>query len=139
MNQNERIEVIRAVYPGYSKPLDSMCKRPEYYGVKRTPEAQALISKKRPKRDVYNLHVCVPNGFVDMVEFRRQLIEMGYGNFSNWVLRCIRRQQEEYKKGRPPSETETQPPPQLYRIKGGMSSAGVQGHRQGHEMQRVPV
>ena len=97
MTQNERIEAIRSVFPGYSKPLDSMCKRPEYYGVKRTPEAQALISKKRPKRDVYNLHVCVPNGFVDMVEFRRQLIEMGYGNFSNWVLRCIRRQQEEYR------------------------------------------
>lgn len=129
MNQNERIEAIRSVFPGYSKPLDSMCKRPEYYGVKRTPEAQALISKKRPKRDVYNLHVCVPNGFVDMVEFRRQLIEMGYGNFSNWVLRCIRRQQEEYKKERPPSKTETQPPPQLYTIKGGMSSDRLQGNR----------
>lgn len=103
MNQNERIEVIRAVYPGYSKPLDSMCKRPEYYGVKRTPEAQALISKKQRKRDVYNLHVCVPNGFVDMVEFRRQLIEMGYGNFSNWVLRCIRRQQEEYRHRKSPT------------------------------------
>lgn len=103
MNQNERIEVIRSVYPGYSKPLDSMCKRPEYYGVKRTPEAQALISKKRRKRDVYNLHVCVPNGFVDMVEFRRQLIDMGYGNFSNWVLRCIRRQQEEYRHRKAPT------------------------------------
>ena len=103
MTQNERIEAIRSVFPGYSKPLDSMCKRPEYYGVKRTPEAQALVSKKRPKRDVYNLHVCVPNGFVDMVEFRRQLIEMGYGNFSNWVLRCIRRQQEEYKKRKAPT------------------------------------
>ena len=102
MTQNERIEAIRSVFPGYSKPLDSMCKRPEYYGVKRTPEAQALISKKRPKRDVYNLHVCVPNGFVDMVEFRRHLIEMGYGNFSNWVLRCIRRQQDEYKKRKAP-------------------------------------
>ena len=103
MTQNERIEAIRRVFPGYSKPLDSMCKRPEYYGVKRTPEAQALISKKRPKRDVYNLHVCVPNGFVDMVEFRRQLIEMGYGNFSNWVLRCIRRQQEEYRHRKSPT------------------------------------
>ena len=103
MTQNERIEAIRSVFPGYSKPLDSMCKRPEYYGVKRTPEAQALISKKRPKRDVYNLHVCVPNGFVDMVEFRRQLIEMGYGNFSNWVLRCIRRQQEEYRHRKAPT------------------------------------
>ena len=103
MTQNERIEAIRSVFPGYSKPLDSMCKRPEYYGVKRTPEAQALISKKRQKRDVYNLHVCVPNGFVDMAEFRRQLIEMGYGNFSNWVLRCIRRQQEEYKKRKAPT------------------------------------
>ena len=103
MTQNERIEAIRSVFPGYSKPLDSMCKRPEYYGVKRTPEAQALVSKKRPKRDVYNLHVCVPNGFVDMVEFRRQLIEMGYGNFSNWVLRCIRRQQEEYRHRKAPT------------------------------------
>ena len=103
MTQNERIEAIRSVFPGYSKPLDSMCKRPEYYGVKRTPEAQALISKKRQKRDVYNLHVCVPNGFVDMVEFRRQLIEMGYGNFSNWVLRCIRRQQEEYRHRKSPT------------------------------------
>ena len=103
MTQNERIEAIRSVFPGYSKPLDSMCKRPEYYGVKRTPEAQALISKKRQKRDVYNLHVCVPNGFVDMVEFRRQLIEMGYGNFSNWVLRCIRRQQEEYRHRKAPT------------------------------------
>ena len=103
MTQNERIEAIRSVFPGYSKPLDSMCKRPEYYGVKRTPEAQALISKKRQKRDVYNLHVCVPNGFVDMAEFRRQLIEMGYGNFSNWVLRCIRRQQEEYRHRKAPA------------------------------------
>ena len=103
MTQNERIEAIRSVFPGYSKPLDSMCKRPEYYGVKRTPEAQALVSKKRPKRDVYNLHVCVPNGFVDMAEFRRQLIEMGYGNFSNWVLRCIRRQQEEYRHRKAPT------------------------------------
>ena len=103
MTQNERIEAIKNVFPGYSKPLDSMCKRPEYYGVKRTPEAQALIVKKQRKRDVYNLHVCVPNGFVDMVEFRRQLIEMGYGNFSNWVLRCIRRQQEEYKKRKAPT------------------------------------
>ena len=103
MTQNERIETIRSVFPGYSKPLDSMCKRPEYYGVKRTPEAQALISKKRQKRDVYNLHVCVPNGFVDMAEFRRQLIEMGYGNFSNWVLRCIRRQQEEYRHRKAPT------------------------------------
>ena len=103
MTQNERIEAIRSVFPGYSKPLDSMCKRPESYGVKRTSEAQALVSKKRQKRNVYNLHVCVPNGFVDMAEFRRQLIEMGYGNFSNWVLRCIRRQQEEYKKRKAPT------------------------------------
>lgn len=108
MNQNERIEAIRAVYPGYSKPLDSMCKRPEYYGVKRTPEAQALISRKRQKREVYNLHVCVPHGFVDMAEFRRQLIEMGYGNFSGWVLRCIRRQQEEYKKRKAPAKDGSQ-------------------------------
>lgn len=26
MTQNERIETIREVFPGYTKPLDSMCK-----------------------------------------------------------------------------------------------------------------
>ena len=38
----------------------------------------------------------------------RQLIEMGYGNFSNWVLRCIRRQQEEYKKRKAPTKDGSQ-------------------------------
>ena len=36
-------------------------------------------------------------------EFRQQLIEMGYCNFTAWVLRCIRRQQEEYRHRKSPT------------------------------------
>ena len=46
MEQNERIAVIREKFPGYTKPLDSMCKKPGYYGIRRTSEAEALIADK---------------------------------------------------------------------------------------------
>ncbi len=105
MTQNDRIKAIREVCPGYSKPLDSMCKRPEYYGVRRTAEAEALISDKpgRKREANYKLSVRIPLEFVDMAEFRQQLIEMGYCNFTAWILRCIRRQQEEYKHRKAPT------------------------------------
>lgn len=104
MEQNERIAVIREKFPGYTKPLDSMCKRPEYYGIRRTAEAEALIADKpgRKREANYKLSVRIPLGYVNMSEFRQQLIEMGYCNFTAWVLRCIRRQQEEYKKRKAP-------------------------------------
>lgn len=110
MTQNERIETIREVFPGYTKPLDSMCKRPEYYGIRRTAEAEALIADKpRRKREAnYKLSVRIPLGYVNMAEFRQQLIEMGYCNFTAWVLRCIRRQQEEYKKRKAPAKDGSQ-------------------------------
>ena len=89
---------------GYTKPLDSMCKKPEYYGIRRTAEAEALIVDKpgRKREANYKLSVRIPLGYVNMAEFRQQLIEMGYCNFTAWVLRCIRRQQEEYKKRKAP-------------------------------------
>ena len=98
MEQNERIAVIREKFPGYTKPLDSMCKKPGYYGIRRTAEAEALIADKpgRKREANYKLSVRIPLGYVNMAEFRQQLIEMGYCNFTAWVLRCIRRQQEEY-------------------------------------------
>lgn len=105
MTQNERIETIREVFPGYTKPLDSMCKKPEYYGIRRTAEAEAIIADKpRRKREAnYKLSVRIPLGYVNMAEFRQQLIEMGYCNFTAWVLRCIRRQQEEYRHRKAPT------------------------------------
>ena len=110
MEQNDRVAVIRDKFPGYTKPLDSMCKRPEYYGIRRTSEAEALIAEKpgRKREANYKLSVRIPLGYVNMAEFRQQLIEMGYCNFTAWVLRCIRRQQEEYKyrmKGKSPVAT----------------------------------
>lgn len=100
MEQNDRVAVIRDKFPGYTKPLDSMCKKPGYYGIRRTAEAEALIANKpgRKREANYKLSVRIPLGYVNMAEFRQQLIEMGYCNFTAWVLRCIRRQQEEYKK-----------------------------------------
>lgn len=105
MTQNERIKTIREVFPGYTKPLDSMCKKPGYYGVRRTAEAEALIADKpgRKREANYKLSVRIPLEFVDMAEFRQQLIEMGYCNFTAWVLRCIRRQQEEYRHRKAPT------------------------------------
>lgn len=105
MTQNERIETIREVFPGYTKPLDSMCKKPEYYGIRRTAEAEALIAGKpgRKREANYKLSVRIPLGYVNMAEFRQQLIEMGYCNFTAWVLRCIRRQQEEYRHRKAPT------------------------------------
>lgn len=105
MEQNERIAVIREKFPGYTKPLDSMCKRPEHYGIRRTAEAEALIAGKpgRKREANYKLSVRIPLGYVNMAEFRQQLIEMGYCNFTAWVLRCIRRQQEEYRHRKAPT------------------------------------
>ena len=110
MEQNERVAVIREKFPGYTKPLDSMCKKPGYYGIRRTSQAEALIANKpgRKRGANYKLSVRIPLGYVNMAEFRQQLIEMGYCNFTAWVLRCIRRQQEEYKhrmKGKSPVAT----------------------------------
>ena len=105
MTQDERIKAIREVFPGYTKPIDSMYKRPDYYGVRRTAEAEALIADKphRKREANYKLSVRIPLEFVDMAEFRQQLVEMGYCNFTAWVLRCIRRQQEEYKHRKAPT------------------------------------
>lgn len=110
MTQDERIKAIREVFPGYSKPLDSMCKKPGYYGIRRTAEAEALIADKpgRKREASYKLSVRIPLEFVNMAEFRHQLIEMGYCNFTAWVLRCIRRQQEEYKKRKAPAKDGSQ-------------------------------
>lgn len=104
MEQNERIAIIREKFPGYTKPLDSMCKKPGYYGIRRTSEAEALIAGNpgRKREANYKLSVRIPLGYVNMAEFRQQLIEMGYCNFTAWVLRCIRRQQEEYRHRKPP-------------------------------------
>ena len=62
MEQNERVAVIRKKFPGYTKPLDSMCKRPEYYGIRRTAEAEALIADKpgRNREANYKLSVRIP-------------------------------------------------------------------------------
>ena len=105
MEQNERIAVIREKFPGYNKPLDSMCKRPEYYGIRRTAEAEALIADKpRRKREAeYKLTVRVNKKFVNMAEFREQLVEMGYHSFTAWIHRCIQRQQEEYRHRKAPT------------------------------------
>lgn len=110
MTINERVEKIRAVCPGYTKPIDSYCNRPEWYGVRRTAEAEAAIAK--PKKDrhrpCYKLSVRIPESFVDMSEFHEQLIAMGYAGFTGWIKACIRRQQEEYKhrmKGKSPVAT----------------------------------
>ena len=105
MEQNERVAVIREKFPGYTKPLDSMCKKPGYYGIRLTSEAEALIADKpgRKREANYKLSVRIPLGYVNMAEFRQQLIEMGYCNFTAWVLRCIRRQQEEYKHRKAPT------------------------------------
>ena len=105
MEQNERIAAIREVFPGYTKPLDSMCKRPEYYGIRRTAEAEALIADKpRRKREAeYKLTVRVNKKFVNMAEFREQLVEMGYHSFTAWIHRCIQRQQEEYRHRKAPT------------------------------------
>ena len=54
MEQNERIAVIREKFPGYTKPLDSMCKKPGYYGIRRTAEAEALIADKPGRKRVAN-------------------------------------------------------------------------------------
>lgn len=110
MTQNERIKAIREVFHGYNKPLDSMCKKPGYYGIRRTAEAEAMISDKpgRKREANYKLSVRIPFEFVNMAEFRQQLIEMGYCNFTAWVLRCIRRQQEEYKRRKAPAKDGSQ-------------------------------
>lgn len=94
MEQNDRIAVIREEFPGYTKPLDSMCKRPEHYGIRRTAEAEALIADKpgRKREANYKLSVRIPLGYVNMAEFR-----------TAWVLRCIRRQQEEYRHRKAPT------------------------------------
>lgn len=63
-------------------------------------------SRKREAN--YKLSVRIPLGYVNMAEFRQQLIEMGYCNFTAWVLRCIRRQQEEYKKRKAPAKDGSQ-------------------------------
>ncbi len=104
MEQNERIAAIREKFPGYTKPLDSMCKRPEYYGIRRTAEAEALIADKprRKRESEYKLTVRVKKKFVNMAEFREQLVEMGYHSFTGWIHSCIRRQQEEYKHRKAP-------------------------------------
>ena len=104
MEQNERIAVIREKFPGYTKPLDSMCKKPEHYGIRRTAEAEALIAgKSRRKREAeYKLTVRVKKKFVNMAEFREQLVEMGYHSFTGWIHSCIRRQQEEYRHRKAP-------------------------------------
>ena len=105
MTQDERIKAIREVFHGYNKPLDSMCKKPGYYGIRRTAEAEALIADKPgSKREAnYKLSVRIPLGYVNMAEFRQQRIEMGYCNFTSCVLRCIRRQQEEYRHRKAPT------------------------------------
>ena len=71
MEQNERIAAIREKFPGYTKPLDSMCKRPEYYGIRRTAEAEALIADKPgSKREAnYKLSVRIPLGYVNALYF----------------------------------------------------------------------
>ena len=71
MEQNERIAVIREKFPGYTKPLDSMCKRPEYYGIRRTAEAEALIADKPGrKREAY----CN----IEAVAFVKQLVRFRF-------------------------------------------------------------
>ena len=105
MEQNERIAIIREKFPGYTKPLDIRCKKLNYYGIRRTYEAEPLIAGNpgRKREANYKLSVRIPLGYVNMAEFRQQLIEMGYCNFTAWVLRCIRRQQEEYRHRKAPT------------------------------------
>lgn len=81
MEQNERIAVIREKFPGYTKPLDSMCKRPEHYGIRRTAEAEALIVDKpgRKREANYKLSVRIPLGYVN---------QMTRSSWNNWCGRA---------------------------------------------------
>lgn len=44
MTDKERVKVIKAVFTGYDRPLDSKVKRPEKYGIQLIPEAANLIT-----------------------------------------------------------------------------------------------
>lgn len=63
MTQNERIETIREVFPGYTKPLDSMCKRPEYYGIRADCRSGSPDSGQAPQEAGSQLQAVCAHSF----------------------------------------------------------------------------
>lgn len=58
MTQRERVEIIRAHYPGYDAPLDSKVNRPQIYGITLTAGARQLLQgAKKQKSPVYKLTI----------------------------------------------------------------------------------
>lgn len=84
MTQTERVEIIRAHFPGYDAPLDSKCEKPKYYGVMRTPQANALIREAEPP--VYKFTVRLPRKSHQVMFL---LKELGYRNIAEWINECI--------------------------------------------------
>ena len=51
MNDKEVVEKLKQTYPGMSKSVFSMGKRPEYYGVELTDLAKMMAGMKRRNSD----------------------------------------------------------------------------------------
>ena len=45
MKGTEIVETVRSLFPGFDKALLSKCMRPDYYGIRLSPEAQELLEK----------------------------------------------------------------------------------------------
>lgn len=84
MTQTERVAIIGAFFPGYDAPLDSKCERPKYYGVMRTPQANALIRKAEPP--IYKFTVRLKRKDHQLMFL---LKELGYKNIAQWIEECI--------------------------------------------------
>lgn len=50
MKDTEAVGVLKKTYPGMSKSVLSMGKRPEYYGVELTPYAKGIIGLRKIDR-----------------------------------------------------------------------------------------
>lgn len=58
MTQRDRVNIIKAHYPGYDTPLDSKVNRPQIYGITLTAGARQLLQgAKKQKSPVYKLTI----------------------------------------------------------------------------------
>lgn len=85
---------------GYGLTEHSKCKRPSYFGIRRTVKVNRLLGLEPPKQhpNQYKLSVFVPLELIggSAARFREVLKFCGYASITAWVWACIKRLFAEY-------------------------------------------
>lgn len=93
METTERVNIIKAVFEGYDRPLDVKARNPQRYAVVLCTRARELLRGKRPIKNYWYLSARVKNAYAEKAQVEEWLEICGYSEKQAWVNQCLKRLQ----------------------------------------------